>query len=61
VKGDVGSIGQNHIWAGVAQQMVDKILRCDIDQFLGHYVPFVPSVDMALERLKGKKLLNDGW
>ena len=55
-------ISQNHTRAEVAQQMVDEMLRCDIDQFLSHYAPFVPSecsVDMALKKLKGEKLSKD--
>ena len=58
MKGDVGSIGQNHIGA-------DELLCCDIDQFLNHYAPFVPSeasVDSALTNLQLLKYLqNDGW
>jgi len=65
MEGDVESIGQNHIWADIAQQMVDEMLSCNIDQFLGYYAPFIPSkdsVDSALAGLKYTSLLqDDGW
>ena len=60
-KGDVGSIGQNHIRSEVAQQMADEMLCCDIDEFLCHYAPFCPtdnSINSALEKLKHEKLLQ---
>jgi len=64
-KGDVGSIGQNHIRSEVAQQMADEMLCCDIDEFLCHYAPFCPtddSIDSALKRLERKRLLrNNEW
>jgi len=65
VKGDVGSIGQNHIRLDVAQQMANEMLCCDINQFLHHYAPFVPSkrsVDNALQKLEHEGLLyHDKW
>ena len=65
MKGDVGSIGQNHIRPDVVQQIADEMLCCDINQFLYHYAPFVPSkrsVNNALQKLKHKGLLcNNKW
>jgi len=65
VKGDVGSIGQNHIRPNVMQQMADEMLCCDIDEFLRHYAPFCPtekSIDGALENLERNEILQgDGW
>jgi len=40
--------------------MADKMLCCDIDEFLRHYAPFCPvddSIDSALEKLKHEQLL----
>ena len=45
--------------------MADEMLCCDIDQFLHHYAPFVPSkrsVDDALQKMKHEGLLcDDKW
>ena len=63
MKGDVGSIGQNRVRPDVAQQMVDEMLCCNIDEFLRHYAPFVPSkrsVSNALKNLEKGNLLQDG-
>jgi len=62
VKGDVGSISQNHIQSDIAQQMADEIVCCDIDEFLCHYAPFCPtddSIDSALEKLEHEGLLHN--
>ena len=61
-KGDVGSIGQNHILSDVAQKMADEMLCCEIDQFLCHYAPFCPtdnSIDSALKKLGHEKILTN--
>jgi len=63
VKGDVGTIGQNHIQPNVTQQITNETLCCTIDELLCHYAPFHPtdkSVDDALVYLKDKQLLQDG-
>jgi len=63
VKGDVGTIGQKHIRSDVAQQMVDEMLCCTVDDFMHYYAPFHPtdkSVDDALAYSNDQQLLQDG-
>ena len=60
-RGNVGSIGQN---LDVAQQMADKMLDCNIDEFLHYYAPFCPTddwIDYCAWKIETWQIFNERW